>query len=366
MNENYDFVMVELMWQKTMAGEEEASHEEYIRFLNKEALRLYETQSLSGADVSELKKIIEICNVFYNRTDMKVLPIEDGFYDLLLEKYKQYDPHFQIGSALVNIKTNSESANSDNTQEVIKPISFFEKEERDEIHQSIYDDLNCNGKIYLSANDFRPVEPPVDMSAISKRTHDTEHNHPDLVGTLDKCKFILNQDAINAGVFNDANVKVLERDFFFDHIKRGIITQNQVLDIVVELKYDGISVEADCTDKVLSARTRGDTGVGKAADITPILYQYPFPYADCLANKEPIGVKFEAIMTKSNLYWFNQMRGKNYANCRTAIVGLFGASDAYLYRDLITLVPLAIDRDNVPAITNRQEEIEFLNLMGNH
>ena len=356
---NSDYIMVELMHQKTMAGEEEASHPEYIRFLNSEAQRIYQTDKLNKNDIGELKKILEICNVFYNRTDMKVLPIEDGFYDLLLEKYKQYDPHFQVGSAVVNMKTNSENVYIKN-EEIKYPISFFDKDNKDEIHQSIYDDLNCNGKIYLGPRDFI-ISPPVEMTSITKRTHNTEHNHPDLVGSLDKCKFILNRDAIEAGVFSDPNVKILERDFFFDHIKKGIITQNQKLDIVVELKYDGISVEADCTDRVLSARTRGDTGVGKAADITPILYQYPFPYADCLANKEPIGVKFEAIMTKSALYQFNQMRGKRYANCRTAIVGLFGASDAYLYRDLITLIPLAIDRDDVKAISNRQEEIEFLN-----
>ena len=140
MNENYDSwtwvssaaysgttrEIVDLMWQKTMKGESEVTDEAYTKALNKEALWLYNLKSLSGADVEELKKIIEICNVFYNRTDISVLPIEDGFYDLLLEKYKQYDPNFQVGSAVINMKTSSESLKQVDTRKVIKPISFFE------------------------------------------------------------------------------------------------------------------------------------------------------------------------------------------------------------------------------------------------
>ena len=142
---------------------------------------------------------------------------------------------------------------------------------------------------------------------------------------------------------------------------KGIYNPNRKIGVVVELKYDGISVEADCGLEVYSARTRGDTGIGAAADITPILQGYTFKHAKCMIGEKPIGIKFEAIITKSNLELFNLARGKNYKNCRTAIVGLFGASDAYKFRDLITLVPLAVDRNDVPEISNRIEEVEFLN-----
>ena len=37
---------------------------------------------------------------------------------------------------------------------------------------------------------------------ITKRTHDTSHNHPDLVGTLDKCKFVLDNDAIEKDAYD--------------------------------------------------------------------------------------------------------------------------------------------------------------------
>jgi NAD-dependent DNA ligase len=162
------------------------------------------------------------------------------------------------------------------------------------------------------------------------------------------------------GVFGDSDVSVLERDFFQKHIAAGIINPTDDIEMVLELKYDGISIEADCSDEVISARSRGDTGIGVASDMTPILAGYKFPQ-HCGILDRTIGVKFEAIMTKSDLYRFNLLRGTTYANCRTAIIGLFGASDANKYRDLITLVPLAVDREQVPEIHNRIEEIEFAN-----
>ena len=352
---------IDYIFEQIMLGNASVIVSENIKVLNDQAMELYEIPQLDQQQVECLKKIVMICNILYNRTDMTVLPIEDGFYDLLLEKYKKYDEHFQVGSAVIEFRNFIEN-DLDNPRKIAKsPVSFSTPYDRDQTHQFIFDELMRKGKPILNKYDYRPNPPLSQDALISKRTHDTVHNHPTLVGTLDKAKFVLNQDALNAGVFNDDNVKILERDFFQKHISDGIIDPNQEIEVVVELKYDGISVEADCTNEVLSARTRGDTGIGEAADITPILANYPFKHADCMISENPIGVKFEAIMTKSNLEIFNNMRGRSYANCRSAIVGLFGASDAYLYRDLITLIPLAVDRENIPTIENRLQEVEFLN-----
>ena len=352
---------VEDIFLKTMSGSSLALLSDNVALLNKVANDLYVKDKLNEVEVDTLKKIIMICNVLYNRTDVDILPIEDGFYDLLLEKYKMYDQHFQVGSAVVDIQNDISNAGPDAKYRPVTPaIDFFEPDEpKDEIHQQIYDDLKKVMPISRKDYIINPLSFYEDD--ITKRQHNTEHNHPDLIGTLDKTKFIFNQDAIDAGVFNDANVKVLERDFFGAHIKKAIIDPYQKISIVCELKYDGISVEADCTNTLESARTRGDVNVGEAADMTPILYGYPFKHARAMIGEKPIGIKFEAIITKDNLYHFNQLRGKDYKNCRTAIVGLLGASDAYKFRDLITLIPIAVDRDDVPQITNRIEEIEFLN-----
>ena len=335
---------------------------ENIRFLNSRAMELYNSEELNQNQIQELKELLMSCNILYNRTDLSLLPIEDGFYDLLLEKYKKYDSHFQVGSQIVELRNLIENDLENPKKIAESPIIFEKPVERNEVQEYMRREIMRIGK--PSAIDkYDYSESPIEyiQSPISKRSHNTAHNHPDLVGTLDKAKFVLIKDAIDTGVINDPNVKILERDFFHDHIKKGIIDPNQEIEIVAELKYDGISVEADCGLEVFSARTRGDTGIGEAADITPILKGYVFKHAGIMIGEKPIGVKFEAIMTKNNLRKFNELRGRNYSNCRTAIVGLFGASDAYLFRDLITLVPLAIDRNDVPMIKNRLEEIEFAN-----
>lgn len=354
--------IIKHIFDRIMLGDSSVITSDNIRVMNETAMALYNIPSLDLNQVEILKKIIMICNVLYNRTDMSVLPIEDGVYDLLLEKYKTYDEHFQVGSAVVEFRSFIEN-DKDNPKQIARPAVIFTKPtERDETHQYINNKLMRRGEVILDRDDYKP-NPPVLQSDtyISKRTHDTTHNHPELVGTLDKAKFVLNQDAIDAGAFNDPNVKILERDFFMKHIADGIIAPLDEIEVVVELKYDGISVEADCNTEVISARTRGDTGIGEAADISPILSHYPFKHADMLKSSEPIGVKFEAIMTKTDLEEFNRRRNNSYANCRTAIVGLFGASDAAYYRDLITLVPLALDRNDVPEVTNRITEIELMN-----
>ena len=352
--------MINEFFDQIMIGNPFAINEENIRLLNNRALEIYNIPELSNTEVEDLKKIIMIANVLYNRTDMSILPIEDGFYDLLLEKYKKYDSKFQVGSAIVDFRNFIEN-DIDNPIKVAKQvISFVKHEEKDELHQDIFNKINIDNRKFIDSRDFYKNVVSFDNEYITKREHNTEHNHPDLVGTLDKCKFVLNQDAINAGVFNDANVKVLERDFFQKHIEEGIINPNKEYTIICELKYDGVSVEADCGLEVISARTRGDTGIGVASDISSLLKGYTFKHANCMIGEDPLGVKFEAIMTKSNLAKFNKLRGRSYVNCRTAIIGLFGASDGYLYRDLITLIPLSVDRNQI-HLDNRIQEIELLN-----
>ena len=209
-------------------------------------------KNCSEKDIEYIDKVLRICNILYNRTDIDLLPVEDGVYDLLLEKYKTYNPDFQVGSEIVNFKdykiTNSEEKQS------VKALKFYDTEELDKIKDGFfYKELYSTPN--LNPNDFKKA-PLYCNGTISKRTHNTQHEHPDLVGTLDKCKFVLMEEAINKGVADDNNVKVLERDFFANHISKGILDPNRKISMVLELKYDGISVEADCTNVVVSARNK--------------------------------------------------------------------------------------------------------------
>ena len=335
---------------------------ESIEILNTTTMKYLENRNsgspLAPSELHELDNLLRICNILYNRTDIEVLPVEDGIYDILLEYYKKFNPNYQVGSEVIDF---TGAANNIITKkDPICPIIEFTDEEIKKMDEGLfYDDLRINPEAAWRVGYYR--NPEINTGYIEKRKHNTSNNHPSLVGTLDKAKFVLSKDALEKGVLHDSNVAVLERDFFFEHIKKGIILPGQKLKMVLELKYDGISVEADCDNFVRSARTRGDTGIGQAADITPLLEGYAFQNANGL-NLGEIGIKFEAIMLKEDLYKFNIARNTSYKNCRTAIVGLFGASDGNLYRNYITLVPLGLDRESLPSKEwNRQLEIEFLN-----
>ncbi len=196
------------IFDRIMLGDSSVITSENIRVMNETAMSLYNIDQLDSNQVELLKKILMVCNVLYNRTDMTVLPIEDGVYDLLLEKYKTYDEHFQVGSAVIEFRSFIEN-DKENPRQIARPaVVFMKPNERDETHQFIYDKLMRTGEVILNRDDFRANPPLLKMDRIQKRYHDTIHNHPDLVGTLDKAKFVLNQDAIDAGVFNDPNVKI--------------------------------------------------------------------------------------------------------------------------------------------------------------
>ena len=332
---------------------------EYKGYLNDVAMTLYNKPQLTAEDIEDLKGIITICNITYNDTDKELLPIEDGFYDLLLEKYKIYDHNFQVGAEVIDFKSSNGNNKVYAEQQMIPAITF--EEPVDDKEYFFLNDLVIPDTKFIDRRDFENKSVPISADYITKRYHDTQHNHPELVGTLDKCKFVLDKDAAERGVLDDSNVKTVERDFFQDHLLRGIIQPNQKFDIILELKYDGISVEADCTDEVISARSRGDTGVGRAADLTPILKGYKFPHRE--KNAPMIGVKFEAIITQYDLPYFNAAKGYEYKNCRSAIVGLFASGDAWKFRDFITLVPLAVESEvyHTTCHSDRLQEIKYLN-----
>ena len=336
---------------------------ETIRLLNILSTNLAKNVPFIEKDVNDAKVLLMIANLTYNRTGIEMLPMDDFSYDNLINMYKKIDPNFQVGSVVVTFQeqVKAEMVSRGETGPV-EVLDFYTKPERDEITEHYHHMLTSFDVGRYNYHDVFDQKPSLTYSgtSISKRTHNTKHNHPELVGTLDKAKFVLDADAIEKDVYDHPATTILERDFFLKHIRMGLYPADRVLEMVMELKYDGVSVEGDCTDHVESARTRGDTGIGEASDITPMLYGYPFPRNDVLADRE-IGVKFEAIMSYFDLQRYNIARGTNYANARTAIIGLFGSSDAHLFRDYITLVPLALDRAQLPEIKNRMEEIELLN-----
>lgn len=322
---------------------------EVIYNINNVTLMLLNKSDLSASEIDIMGDIIHISNIIYNNTDRSILVLEDGVYDLLLQKYKRYNPNYQVGAEPVNIDldVNIGTNTCGAVQQGVSP--FVKMNPIDKNNMLFYNDLNkhCDMTM-ITYNDSH--------TKISKRLRNSAHKYPSLVGTLDKAKFVLDSDAIARGVYDNPAVCIFERDFLRDHIERGIVDPNNIT-LVLELKYDGVSVEAEVANEVISARTRGDTGIGKATDITPIFKGYPFKGTSGF-NIEPFGMKFEAIINNYNLQLLNREKGgKNYANPRNAVIGILGNSDAPNLSRYITLVPLATSLSGM----NRIEEIEFMN-----
>lgn len=339
-------------------GKVEAINYSNSSIVNSKAVELLNKSELNEEDLSIAKEILDISNILYNNTDRELLFLEDGIYDLLIVLYSRYKGRYPVGAIPVIFEpevSNTVSNNEINTP--INPVIILDKEK---VNDSLY--LNRDGLLRvpdLTKRDFIrfPVEIGTD-NPISKRLRNTQHKYPKLVGTLDKCKFVLNSQAIERGVFDDPKVQIFERDFIQKHIQMGILDPNRVFTVVGELKYDGVSVEAEVSDEVISARTRGDTDLDEAADISPILSGYKFKHAiGVVPHDEVFGMKFEAVISYHNMQMMAEERAKEYKNPRNAIIGLFGSSDARKYRDYMTLVPLATSMEDI----DRLSEIEFMN-----
>lgn len=324
--------------------------------INQMVESLLNTNILSEQQIEDTKIILQICNTIENCSDTKL--ILDDPYDLLYEKYKIYRPNdFQVGSFDIQFKAMNQlnEASKENMKVWMNRLDKEQEEKmlfREELAIPNYE----VPKQLFYKNFMRR-----DVGYINKRNNNMNHDYPKLIGTLDKVKFVLNQQAIEKGVFTDSNMKVLERDFFGLHVQQGILNPHRRIRILLELKYDGLSVEGKGNTCLHTAMSRGDMDSDKASDLTPILKGYKFPNAPLeLYKEDPFGLKFEAIITRLDLNVFNYVKNYSYKNCRTGIIGLFSGSDAYEHQNLITLVPLATSLEGV--FKDRVEEIEFLNM----
>lgn len=291
----------------------------------------------------DLETIILISNVLYNNTDGELLPVEDETYDKLQVIYKEAFPNtYKIGAPPVDFNSTNQNLKEISTA----PIQLFRRME-----------MNPNDMVYgdIFRQEFHLRNPHVlDADATEQRRRNVMHNHPMLAGTLDKCTWVTVEDArrVNPELLKDDTIKIFERDFMYKNANMipGICK------IVNMLKYDGVAIEADCTDEVVSARTRGDTGNNQTTDVSAIFKGYKFPKTKGLDVSNPIGIQFEAIIDSYSLAKVNAILGKSYINARTAIIGIIGRNDAPKFRDFITLVPVEAE---IPG--TKEVRLEFLN-----
>ena len=318
-------------------------------FISTLTVDLISKPNLTQEDLENMDLIIRISNILYNRFSLEKLPLDDGIYDRLITRYKKINPNYEVGSYQTSqiIEINDSGNNIVDKKQMCGylPQSFF--------NTSLFsDDI-------LNVNDLGMKKPMcyIISDPLPKRIISEEHIYPELVGTLDKCKYVLNEDARNAGVFDDPSVDVFERDFYGPICNKYNLLNKQFT-IICELKFDGVSIEAIIENgMIVKALSRGDTANNIATDYTPIFYGRT--YNTTFTG----GIKFEAVISHRNLQTLNEIRGKTYKNGRNAIIGLLSASNARDYAEFITLVPLACTFDNA---VDRPTELAFLNMIVNN
>lgn len=177
----------------------QSKHIEYWRnelFKYRSQINTYVLSLLTGpilpgklpSDVeNNVRNILIISNILYNNTDSNTLLLEDGIYDRLVTFYHYYTGKDVVGAIPVHFTNTVESKpgltlvkgmeylNSDSDNKFFNESLFFED-------------------LYRHA----PFNPDVSLipgmtydNTVTKRIRNTSHANPELVGTLDKCKFCL-------------------------------------------------------------------------------------------------------------------------------------------------------------------------------
>ena len=319
-------------------------------YLNKLAMYYINSNSInSNTDYNIIYNLLFLCNLVYNNAVNESSPLNDDIYDRLIVLCKNHNLEIPVGAPQINFYPNNfleidEKYNGEN-----KVIDRVE----DYYNRIYFKPMVTNSTPYMK-EDFIINH---DNTIISRKMRTEAHEY-DLCGTLDKCKYVLNFDAQQDGVWMDGTTSIFERDFLAKHIQEGIIDPNYI-ELLLTLKYDGVSVENKVQGyKIISSLTRGDMNSNSAADLTPIFGGMEFPRAKeiNLNISVPFGIKFEYIITKENFVRLQTDFNKKYVNQRNAVIGVMGGLDARLYRDYLTPVPLETSLN-----MNRLDEVKFLN-----
>ena len=335
----------EAVYQQLMTGDLSVITPEVIKDINDATVAIITTPPAARSNLMyhDTEQIILISNCLYNNTDGNLLPLEDETYDKLQIIYKNAFPNsYKIGAPPVSFGETNE--NIKEVKMLQRPFGRLEMHRKDMMFQ----DVLLQPIMYRIGTE---IDAP---SLDSQRRRNVAHLHPMLAGTLDKCTWVTVEDArrFNPDLIQDDSVNIFERDFLYKNSQY----LSSMFGMVIMLKYDGIAIEAECTDEVISARTRGDTSSDKTTDVSAIFKGYKFPNARGLKFDKPIGIQFEAIIDKRNLAEVNRILGKNYVNGRSAISGIIGRLDAPRFREFITLVPVEAEIEGTKDV-----RLEFLN-----
>lgn len=324
---------IELVYQRLLNGDPRIYPNEVQDMVN---LVNYTLQNgIQTNQVQNLLTILKISNLLYNNNTNGYLILDDDLYDRLVVMMKNAGIQTPIGAPNVIFNNFEQSS------------GFTEEEPKQELKEVVTFVKNKDSMNYFDifATNPTPLESDfiihTDTQMIEKGSRNRSHEH-DLCGTLDKCKYTLDNEARADGRYDDNSVMIFERDFLAKHIQQGFVNPNDI-HLIVSLKYDGISVENTIVNNtIVSSCSRGDMLNNEARDLTPLFGGMQFERATgrFKTDKSGIGVKFEYIITDYNKQRLERATGVTYANKRNAVIGLIGRLDARQFRDYLTPIPL--------------------------
>jgi DNA ligase (NAD+) len=174
-----------------------------------------------------------------------------------------------------------------------------------------------------------------------KGTTSMSHGYDDMMNTLKKSK--------NLEEFYEwlvATIKeVYGRTFKFD---------KHTISLAISNKMDGNSILIEYVDGwAQKAVTRGKDGLG--VDVTEIFR------GRSLKKKYTCGVKYEAMVANSRMDAVSKFRGKELVDSRSAISGILGRDNGYMYNQFIDLFP--IDVSFKGRSDNRESVIELIDTL---
>lgn len=333
--------------------------------MNNIAIEFINTNTVSESLKQDIYTVLVISNILYNNTTKEILPLEDGVYDLVVAKYnKLFNGEAPVGAPpTLPIKVSTSGISNPvpitgGNRVVINRI--------DKTNKQYISNIMNNNLPFSEMDYYRDTS---NTTEVSKITRNIPAKFPELVGTLHKCKFVSLRDAMAVGVQDDDfSVMVFDRDFlaptFKDAEQRAIEDKQYPVEMIAELKYDGVSVEAEIeNDTIVSANSRGDTANNIATDLTPIFGGKKFyrakDYRKFFGQETTrFGMKFEAIITYSDLAILAEKYGITYKNPRVAVSGIISSKNAKMFRDFITLVPI---KTSGLHFNRAADEINFIN-----
>lgn len=332
--------------------------------MNNIAVEFINSNKVSVALKKDIYTLLEISNILYNNTTKEILPLEDGVYDLVVAKYnKLFNGEAPVGAPptpCITVGNNDSDIPLVSSSGLKKIVSRVDTTNKQYIGNIMVNNVPFSGTDY-----YRDTS---DTTQVSKITRNIPAKFPELVGTLHKCKFVTLRDAVGVGIQDDDfSVMVFDRDFLaptFPLAAQYASQRHQSVELIAELKYDGMSVEAEIVnDTIVSANSRGDTANNIATDLTEIFGGKKFYRAKDYRQffgqgTTKFGMKFEAIITASDLATLAEKYGITYKNPRVAVSGLISSKNAKMFRDFITLVPI---KTSGLHFNKASDEIDFMN-----